>query len=92
MSGDGVGVGKRFFGWTEVEIGELLLHDTMTMSGSAELAFQRHPGFGEFPLQILSGLLQVGEPLAVLADYVFEVCRHCFTSSVRLYRANPGCW
>jgi hypothetical protein len=41
-------------------------------------------------LQVLSGLLQVGEPLAVLADYVFEVCRHCFTSSVRPYRANSG--
>ena len=51
------------------------------------LAFQRHTGFGKFPLQFLGGLLQVVEPLAVLADYVLEVCRHCLTSSVRPYRA-----
>jgi hypothetical protein len=62
----------------------------MAMRRAAELTFQGHPRFGELPLQILCGFLQVGEPLAVLADYVFEVRRHCFTSSVRPYRANPG--
>jgi hypothetical protein len=50
------------------------------MGGPVDLAFQRDTGFREFPFQVVCGFLQVGEPLAVLADYVFELSGHCLTS------------
>jgi hypothetical protein len=60
------------------------------ISGPGELTLKRHTGFGKLPLQFFGGFLQVGEPLAVLADYVFEVCGHCLTPCVRPSRA--GSW
>ena len=60
----------------------------MRMSGPGELALKRHAGFGKLPLQFFGCFLQVGEPLAVLADYVFEVCGHCLTPCVRPGRAR----
>ena len=70
--------------------GNLFRQCCVPMRGPGDLAFQRHTRFREFSLQFFGGLLQVVEPLAVLADYVFEVRGHCLTSSVRPYRAIPG--